>query len=100
MRAKFSFVVEYQGLGGCEHFVASSEQFDEFKNNPIDLVALHLGVSVTEYMAWVESGGYVQCRATTAKNARCKGSVVGRYMVCSEWSVANKNGGYCHIHGG
>ena len=97
---KFCFVVQYLGLEGWEKFTATQDQYENFKDDPLGLVAIHLGVSVEDYLLWIEANGYGRCIATTSKKVQCRGSVPGRYYFCSEWVEARKIGEYCAIHGG
>lgn len=101
MSVKFCFMLEYPTCCGSGWFFVEPEQYEKFKDNPIDLVALHFGVTVDEYLRWVEAGGTVQCMGKTIKGRQCRCYVPGKITLdLNEWVDAIKVGGYCSRHGG
>lgn len=96
----FGFYINYGCIGGGATLSIDQDTYEKFKDRPLELVALRLGVTVNDYLRWYEAQGYVRCIATTGKHKQCKCFIPGVCLECREWVEANKVGGYCHIHGG
>ena len=98
---KFAFLLEYPALYGGGKFFVEREQYEKYKDKPIELVALYFGVSVSEYLRWIEAQGCVNCMAMTRKKRPCTLPVPGMtYLGPKEWVCAVKEGGYCRVHSG
>ena len=97
---KFAFVLQFDGIGGSDQMLVSHDEYEKFKTSPIKLIAIKLGVSVDDYLRWVEVQGYIRCIAINKNKTQCKNTTSLRFYNCSDWVEANKNGGYCSIHGG
>jgi hypothetical protein len=99
-RAKFVFMLQFDSIGGSNSVFVTSAEYEAFKDAPLKLVALTLGVSVPEYLSWVEMQGKVRCLGTNKNSQQCSNNIPSPNYECREWVEKNKIGGYCKIHGG
>lgn len=93
------FGISIPNQWGATTIAASPQQIVEFEDDPVAFYAKAHGVSVQNYLSWVESNYHVYCSGKTKKGKRCKNVVVGGSNVDAD-TWANMQGSYCSLHGG
>ena len=84
-------------MGSADHPV-TAEDVLVLMRDPTAAFAKALGVSVKDYLGWVDADYCVICAGYTAEGHRCKNMVKGGYVVSVE-TWAKMRGEYCHVHG-
>lgn len=88
-------------LTGGENVLVAPEILDRYLRDPDDGAAAALGVGKADYLAWLESGGGVQCDARTKAGARCRNTLYGGWGDGpADWVKRRAVDNYCTIHGG
>lgn len=86
--------------GGTDIFLRPDE-LEAFDANPDAIAAQHLGVSLDVYLAWLSSGGDVQCSKKTQSGRTCLKSISGGVIDNPrDWIQAVQSNPACVQHGG
>lgn len=95
----FEIYYEQPGESTCADYLGVDE-VEAYLRNPIEFASRRLGLTVKQYLAWVESGGFARCGYIRKDGRRCKNGVYGCHgpLRYAEWEAAD--GGYCKLHGG
>lgn len=93
--------VNVVALTGGLDLLMSLDILQRYLRDPDDGAAAALGVSKTDYLNWLESGGSVQCDALTKAGARCRNSLYGGWgEEPADWLKRRAAGALCAVHGG
>lgn len=85
--------------GGWKTISVRMADVDTFNADPDRYAADHFGMTVAQYVEWVELDGSPLCGANTQAGRPCK-AVVGKIQLSShEWLRLHREQ-YCKTHGG
>ncbi|MCU8061699.1 hypothetical protein L5L91_13225 [Shewanella sp. SM55] len=94
-----SFSISVPAPFGTQIFVCGPWDMIELIEDQAALHAKCYGVSKEEYLRCVEEEFCLRCAGITSKGNRCKNIVEdGTGILPKEW--AERQGEYCHLHGG
>ncbi|WP_190287784.1 hypothetical protein [Massilia sp. NR 4-1] len=100
-QAGCSFVISVPWIYGTKTSAITAEQAARLLHDRESVYAEAAGLSVSEYMEWMELGGAVLCRETTKAGRPCRNPINGGTgLEPSTWKTMNDTGGYCAVHGG
>jgi len=92
-----SILIRCPGEWGSRDTYIRPNELAGYLSDPEELVARHLGVTRTEFLAWQDEGFSVQCAARTKRGKRCRGVVTGGSHVPAKIWV-QMQGGFCVAH--
>ncbi len=82
-----------------EYLCVSEGALSEFLSDPDSFAAKYFGLSLDQYIEWIDVNGCALCGCKTKKGKPCRGVVVGRPMRASEWKATHREMA-CFVHGG
>ncbi|VVE87577.1 hypothetical protein [Pandoraea bronchicola] len=86
---------------GWNTMIVSDEDLVAYALGQLHLPSKLTGLTPTEFASWMESGGYVQCCATTRHGRRCRKFVThNRFDAPLAWKALADTHPYCATHGG
>lgn len=86
------------GIDGDDWISLGVDRAMDWLNDKDAFFRKEYGVSHTEYEAFQEAGGVVQCSATTRQGHCCKGWAPGRTESPKEWVDRMAAGELCTVH--
>jgi hypothetical protein len=94
------FIVGVPSLGGSATLGLTPEQAHRLTTDKQALFAELMGLSVPEYIEWLQSQGSVYCSARTKRGKQCRNFIVGAtWLEPEKWKAQRAEGGYCAAHG-
>ena len=85
--------------GGSQTVSIRLHELHQYNDDPDAFVAQYFGMSLAQYVEWVELDGAPLCGANTRAGKPCK-SMIGRIQMGAEQWLATHREGYCKAHGG
>ncbi len=99
-RAGGSVVFNLATPAGSMQVVARPQQAAAIASGDVHASSL-VGLSAAEHKQWLAQGGFVQCNASTSRDARCRNNVSGTAITDPVgWKAMNDSRPYCQVHGG
>ena len=97
---QIAFEKQVRAPGGAANLYLMLADVEEFNKAPDVWAARHFGLSVDEYLEWVELEGVPLCGAKTRTGSLCRNMISGGIQRrASEWKEAHRSD-YCAVHGG
>ena len=85
--------------GGSQEFLHSDEQAELWDADPDAYAAKLVGLTLAQYLLWIDTDGTPLCGAMTSSGKLCKNQVGVGQQGASAW-LHNHHRSKCHAHGG